>query len=38
MWSLMHGLGCSDDLRGVLKYHSDDLRCRVQIDGSRLGF
>ena len=39
MWSLMHGLGGSDDLQpDVLKYHSDDLRCRVQIDGSRLGF
>jgi 3-oxoacyl-(acyl-carrier-protein) synthase len=39
MWSLMHGLGGSEDLQPeVLKYHSDDLMCRVQIDGSRLGF
>ena len=39
MWSLMLGLGGSDDLQpDVLKYHSADLRCRVQIDGSRLGF
>eukprot|EP00966_Prymnesium_polylepis_P309099 7142969-Prymnesium_polylepis.1 len=41
MWSLMQGSagGASDDIRpDVLKYHSDDKRCRVEIDGSRLGF
>ena len=39
MWSLMNGLGGSEDLQpDILRYHSDDLCCRVQIDGSRLGF
>jgi hypothetical protein len=45
MWSLMNGQGgVGLDLQPeVLKYHSDegrskDPRCRVQIDGSRLGF
>ena len=41
MWSLMQGSagGASDDIRpDVLKYHSDDKRCLVEIDGSRLGF
>lgn len=39
MWSQMQGFGGSDGMQpDVLKYHSDELRCRVQIDGSRLGF
>jgi 3-oxoacyl-(acyl-carrier-protein) synthase/acyl carrier protein len=39
LWSLSRGLRGSDDLQpDVLKYHSDDGRCCVQIDGSRLGF
>ena len=49
MWSLMQGLGGQGDLQpDVLRYHSDEgrrrdgsqqeARCRVQIDGSRLGF
>ena len=42
MWSLMldtQRQEASDELQPeVLKYYSDDRRCRVQIDGSRLGF
>ena len=42
MWSLMIGApqrDSDDDLQpDVLKYHDEELRCCVQIDGSRLGF
>jgi hypothetical protein len=39
MWSLSRGLSGSDVLQpDMLKYYDEHLRCRVQIDGSRLGF